>query len=66
MSNADKRKVQDLLQRLAQLERLCPAPEEAAILSVARQALEDEIQKLTYGSLAVYRNGDNLDAISLG
>ena len=65
MKEVDRKRVQDLLQRLERLETKCPAPEETAIHAVAQQAIVDEIGKLVRQDwLSVYRSGGNLDVVS--
>lgn len=66
MRETDKQKVLDLLRRLERLEATRPVPEEEAIQQVAQQALVDEISRLVRRDwLAVYRNGNTLDVVSL-
>ncbi len=66
MHDTDRQRVLDLLSRLKRLETAVPAPEEEAIHQVARQAIVDEISRLVHAdSLAVYRNGDGIDVVSL-
>ena len=57
---------QRVLDRLQRLEANDPAPEEKAIHAVATQAIVDEISRLVRQDwLAVYRNGNSLDVVSL-
>lgn len=66
MRETEKEQVLELLRRLERLEETRPAPEEEAIQLVAQQALIDEISCLVRRDwLAVYRNGDTLDVVSL-
>jgi hypothetical protein len=66
MKEVDKKRVQDLLQRLERLETQCPAPEQSAIHAVAQQAIVEEISKLVRQDwLAIYRSGGTLGAVSL-
>ncbi len=66
MRETDKNRVMDLLRRLERLEATRPAPEEEAIQLVAQRAIVDEISRLVRRDwLAVYRNGDTLDVVSL-
>ena len=56
----------DLLGRLETLDSEHPAPEEESIHCVAKRAIIDEISHLVREDwLAVYRNGDLLDVVSL-
>jgi nitrogen-specific signal transduction histidine kinase len=65
MKEVDKKRVQDLLQRLERLETQRPTPEKSAIHAVAQQAIVEEISKLVRQDwLAVYRSGGTLDAVS--
>ena len=66
MSDTDRKRIQDLLCRLEQLEAKRPAPEEEPIRQVALQAIVDEISQLArQDGLAVYRNGITLDVVIL-
>jgi hypothetical protein len=66
MNPSDKKKIHELMERLEHLEAKQPRPEEAAIVAVAREALVDEMTRLWRQDwLAVYRKGDNLDAVSM-
>jgi hypothetical protein len=62
----DKTRVMDLMRHLQRLDQEPPAPEGESIRQVARQAIFDEIGRLVQRDwLAVYRNGDLLDVVSL-
>ncbi len=66
MRETDKSRVMDLLSRLEKLDSQTPAPEEEPVHTVAKRAIMDEISQLVQRDwLAVYRNGDLLDAVSL-
>lgn len=64
---SDERRIQELLTHLEALEARRPKPEETSIVAVARQAIIDEISRLsrTRGGLSIRRRGDNLEAISM-
>lgn len=66
MRESERQRVLDLLQRLQKLEADDPAPEEQAIHQVATKAIIDEISVLVRRDwLAVYRNGNSIDVVSL-
>ena len=66
MRPGDERRIRELLQRLERLDSRKPAPEEEAIVAVARDAIVEEMTRLLRQDwLAVYRKGGTLDAISL-
>ena len=64
MDSRRKQKIDELLRRLEALESSQPAPEVASIVEIAGAAIVDELSRLSHEDwLAVYRRGDNLDAI---
>ena len=66
MKPSDELRIRELLQRLETLDAVRPRPEEAPILAVARNAIVDELTRVARQDyLAVYRKGNNLDAISM-
>lgn len=66
MTFKQRDRIHELLRRLEQLESTEPRPEEAAVLEVAKQAIVDELSRVAREDwLAVYRNGNSLDAVSL-
>ncbi len=64
-------KIEELLKHLDRLDASLPAteqpaPGQQAIADVSRMAIMDELSRLLReDSLAVYRSGGNLDAISM-
>ena len=62
--NCDR--IRELLCRLEELDRDEPAPHTASIRSIARDAIVDELARLTRDTwLRVSRRGDGLEAVSM-
>ena len=56
MTRKDQDRIHELTQRLQELERRTPGPAEAPILAIARDAVRDEITRITRADwLAPYR-----------
>lgn len=66
MRQSDRKRVRELLRRLDELERHEPGPHETAIRAIARDAIVDELARLSRDSwLRIDRRGDGLDAVSM-
>ncbi len=65
MNLQTRQKISDLLERLETLEAGASAHSDGPIAAVAREAIVDELSRLTRRDwLAVYRTGDTIDAIN--
>jgi hypothetical protein len=61
MNPRDKQRIIELLRRLEAIEARVPAPEEASIVAIARNAIVDELSRLARGDgLQVYREKGRL------
>lgn len=61
-----RERIADLLRHLETLERSAPTSDQKAIVAIARDAIVDELTRLSREDwLSFYRRGDGIDAVSM-